>query len=40
MIESVGPAGLVRHPPVLSGDYRDLKYAKTGFITTNVPRGG
>jgi hypothetical protein len=27
-LASQGPPG---HPPVRSGDYRDLKYAKTGF---------
>jgi len=34
MIECVAPAGQARHAPVMSGDYRDLKYAKTGFATT------
>jgi isopenicillin N synthase-like dioxygenase len=34
MVECVAPAGRARHPPVMSGDYRDLKYAKTGFATT------
>src|SRR5262249_56011164 len=36
LIECVAPAGLARYPPVLSGDYRDLKYAKTGFRPTTV----
>jgi isopenicillin N synthase-like dioxygenase len=31
MIECVAPPGLAKYPPVMSGDYRDLKYAKTGF---------
>jgi len=34
MIECVAPPGLARYQPVLSGDYRDLKYAKTGLATT------
>jgi len=34
MIECVAPPGQARHAPVMSGDYRDLKYAKTGFATT------
>jgi isopenicillin N synthase-like dioxygenase len=34
-IECVAPAGEARHPPVMSGDYRDLKYAKTGLATTS-----
>src|SRR5262249_41369044 len=36
LIECVAPAGLARYPPVLSGDYRDLKYAKTGLRPTTV----
>jgi isopenicillin N synthase-like dioxygenase len=36
MIECVAPAGEARHVPVMSGDYRDLKYAKTGFATTTT----
>jgi isopenicillin N synthase-like dioxygenase len=34
LIESVAPAGPAKYPPVLSGDYRDLKYAKTGLTPT------
>ena len=36
MIECVAPSGQARHAPVMSGDYRDLKYAKTGFATTTT----
>ena len=36
MIECVAPGGHVRYAPVMSGDYRDLKYAKTGFATTTT----
>jgi isopenicillin N synthase-like dioxygenase len=35
-IECVAPARHAKYPPVLSGDYRDLKYAKTGFRPTTV----
>jgi isopenicillin N synthase-like dioxygenase len=31
MIECLSSQGPARHAPVLSGDYRDLKYAKTGL---------
>ena len=34
MIECLAPAGQAKYPPVRSGDYRDLKYAKTGLQTT------
>jgi len=34
MIECVAPAGLAKYEPVMSGDYRDLKYAKTGLAPT------
>ncbi len=33
-IECLAPPGQARHAPVLSGDYRDVKYAKTGLATT------
>ena len=33
-IECLAPAGEARYAPVMSGDYRDLKYAKTGLATT------
>jgi isopenicillin N synthase-like dioxygenase len=36
MIECVAPPGEAKYPPVMSGDYRDLKYAKTGFATTTT----
>jgi isopenicillin N synthase-like dioxygenase len=36
MIECVAPPGQARYAPVMSGDYRDLKYAKTGFATTTA----
>jgi isopenicillin N synthase-like dioxygenase len=31
VIECLPSQGVAKHPPVLSGDYRDLKYAKTGL---------
>ena len=31
LIECLPSQGPARHPPVRSGEYRDLKYAKTGF---------
>jgi isopenicillin N synthase-like dioxygenase len=31
LIECIAPPGEARHAPVLSGEYRDLKYAKTGL---------
>ena len=34
MIECLAPPDQARHAPVLSGDYRDVKYAKTGLATT------
>jgi isopenicillin N synthase-like dioxygenase len=34
LIECMGPPGKVKYPPVLSGDYRDLKYLKTGLKAT------
>ena len=34
-IECLPSQGPAKHPPVLSGEYRDTKYAKTGF-TANV----
>ena len=36
MIECLAPPGQAQHAPVMSGDYRDLKYAKTGFATTTT----
>jgi isopenicillin N synthase-like dioxygenase len=32
LIECLPSQGPARHAPVRSGDYRDLKYAKTGLI--------
>ena len=34
MIECLAPPDQARHAPVLSGDYRDVKYATTGLATT------
>jgi len=34
LIECLPSQGPPRHPPVLSGEYRDLKYAKTGLART------
>ena len=34
LIECIAPPGQAKHPPVLSGDYRDTKYLKTGLRTT------
>jgi isopenicillin N synthase-like dioxygenase len=36
LIECIAPPGQARHQPVLSGDYRDTKYLKTGLKTTTV----
>jgi isopenicillin N synthase-like dioxygenase len=33
-IECLAPDGQAKHPPVLSGDYRDMKYLKTGLKAT------
>ena len=35
-IECLPSQGAPRHPPVVSGDYRDLKYAKTGLTPTHA----
>ena len=32
LIECLSSQGVARHAPVLSGEYRDLKYAKTGLV--------
>jgi len=37
-IECLAPPGAAKHPPVRSGDYRDLKYSKTG-LTAARERG-
>ena len=34
VIECLAPPGEARYPPVLSGDYRDTQYRKTGLRTT------
>jgi isopenicillin N synthase-like dioxygenase len=40
LIECLAPPGQAAHPPVLSGDYRDQKYAKTGLTAaTPVDQG-
>jgi isopenicillin N synthase-like dioxygenase len=36
LIECLPSQGAPRHPPVLSGEYRDLKYAKTGFTAARA----
>ena len=36
MIECIGPAGTAKYAPVLSGDYRDGKYSKTGLKTATA----
>jgi isopenicillin N synthase-like dioxygenase len=36
LIEGIAPPGEARHPPVLSGDYRDTKYLKTGLRPTTA----
>ena len=38
LIECVAPDGQAKHPPVLSGEYRDLKYAKIGLAPAQVGR--
>ena len=38
LIECIAPAGQARHAPVLSGEYRDLKYAKTGLAPAHGAR--
>jgi isopenicillin N synthase-like dioxygenase len=37
LIECLPSQGAARHPPVRSGDYRDLKYAKTGLTGAIAP---
>jgi isopenicillin N synthase-like dioxygenase len=36
MIECLAADGQAKYAPVMSGDYRDLKYAKTGLATTTT----
>jgi isopenicillin N synthase-like dioxygenase len=40
LIECIAPPGQAAHPPVLSGDYRDLKYAKTGLTAATTGARG
>ena len=35
-IECIAPPGQAKHPPVLSGEYRDSKYAKIGLATAGA----
>ena len=37
LIECLPSQGPARHAPVLSGEYRDSKYAKTGLIAAGDP---
>jgi isopenicillin N synthase-like dioxygenase len=37
LIECLPSQGPAKHPPVLSGEYRDLKYAKTGLTGAIAP---
>jgi isopenicillin N synthase-like dioxygenase len=39
LIECLPSQGPPRHPPVRSGEYRDLKYAKTGLTGAIAPAG-
>ncbi|HSB60104.1 MAG TPA: 2OG-Fe(II) oxygenase family protein, partial [Vicinamibacteria bacterium] len=32
LVECLAPPGAALYPPVRSGDYRDLKYGKTGLV--------
>ena len=36
LIECLASQGAAKHPPVLSGEYRDTKYAKTGFTAATA----
>jgi isopenicillin N synthase-like dioxygenase len=40
LIECLAPPGQAAHTPVLAGDYRDLKYTKTGLATTTIGARG
>jgi isopenicillin N synthase-like dioxygenase len=37
LIECLPSQGPAKHPPVLSGEYRDVKYAKTGLTASSDP---
>ena len=39
LIECLPSQGPAKHPPVLSGEYRDLKYSKTGLTGATAPAG-
>jgi isopenicillin N synthase-like dioxygenase len=39
LIECLPSQGPARHSPVLCGEYRDLKYAKTGLTGAIAPTG-
>ncbi|MBI3827697.1 MAG: isopenicillin N synthase family oxygenase [Candidatus Rokubacteria bacterium] len=36
VVECIAPPGRAKHAPVLSGEYRDLKYAKTGLVPSGA----
>lgn len=36
LIECIAPPGQAKHPPILSGDYRDVQYLKTGLRTSTA----
>jgi isopenicillin N synthase-like dioxygenase len=38
LIECLPTQGAAKHPPVRSGEYRDLKYARTGFAAARARR--
>jgi isopenicillin N synthase-like dioxygenase len=40
LIECLAPPGEAKHPPVLSGDYRDRQYAKIGLAPAATARSG
>jgi hypothetical protein len=40
LIECIAPPDRAAHPPVLSGDYRDLKYTKTGLAAATIGARG
>jgi isopenicillin N synthase-like dioxygenase len=36
LIECIAAPGQAKHPPIVSGEYRDLKYAKTGMVPAKM----
>ena len=40
LIECLAPPGEAKHPPVRSGTYRDLKYARIGLAAAGAPARG